>query len=64
MMNELHQAATFSENQAPSRPACTAARTHTRTHLRPFERKIPANRMGRTGLEPVTLGLKVPCSTS
>jgi hypothetical protein len=26
--------------------------------------EIPAQKMGRTGIEPVTLGLKVPCSTN
>ena len=33
-------------------------------HRRCPNGKTPANLMGRAGLEPATLGLKVPCSTS
>jgi hypothetical protein len=39
-------------------------RTSIRSHMGAVFDKIPANRMGRAGIEPATLGLKVPCSTN
>ena len=61
--NEPTNSELLRENGLGQGPVHGRVRTHVRAARRLYD-KIPANRMGRVGIEPTTLGLKVPCSTN
>jgi hypothetical protein len=62
--NELRQTESYGRMTASIGPAVTAVRTATRTRrVARFHQEFLQIDMGRAGIEPATLGLKVPCST-